>query len=77
MIAYLFPCQGSQRAGMYDLLGDKFKETEEVFEVARAVTGRDVIKLCKELTDEELKLTYNTQLSVTAMNMAYAKILAN
>lgn len=62
---------------MYDLLGDKIKETEEVFEVARVVTGRDVIKLCKELTDEELKVTYNTQLSVTAMNMAYAKILAN
>lgn len=77
MIAYLFPGQGSQRAGMYDLLGDKIKETEEVFEVAKAVTGRDVIRLCKELTDDELILTYNTQLSVTAMNMAYSKILAN
>lgn len=62
---------------MYDLLGDKIKETEENFEVAKMMTGRDVIKLCKELTDEELKLTYNTQFSVTAMNMAYAKILVN
>lgn len=77
LIAYLFPGQGSQKAGMYDLLGDKKKETEEVFETARAVTGRDVIKLCKDLTDEELKQTYNTQLCVTAMNMAYAKLLAN
>ena len=75
MIAFLFPGQGSQRAGMYELLGDKANETDELFDIAKEATGRDVLSLCKDATDEELKQTYNTQLSVTAMNLAFATLL--
>lgn len=75
MIAFLFPGQGSQRAGMYELLGDKANETDELFDIAKEATGRDILSLCKDATDEELKQTYNTQLSVTAMNLAFATLL--
>ena len=77
MNAFIFPGQGSQKAGMYNLLGDKAKEVDDVFAIAKEVTGRDVLSLCRDATEEELKHTFNTQLSVTAMNMAYLKLLEN
>ena len=77
MITYLFPGQGTQKAGMYQLLGDKSNEVQEVFDIVKEVTGRDIKQLCTEATDEELRLTINTQLCVTAMNMAYYQMLKN
>ena len=75
MIAYLFPGQGSQKEGMYNLFGDSAEEVSEVFDEAAKVTGRDIKALCRDATEEELKQTLNTQISVTTMNMAYAKLL--
>ena len=75
MIAYLFPGQGSQKEGMYNLFGDCAEEVSEVFDEAAKVTGRDIKALCRDATEEELKQTLNTQISVTTMNMAYSKLL--
>lgn len=75
MIVFLFPGKESQRAVMYELLGDKANETDELFDIAREATGRDVLSLCKDATDAELKQTYNIQLSVIAMDLAFATLL--
>ncbi|SFC13167.1 ACP S-malonyltransferase [Butyrivibrio sp. YAB3001] len=77
MKAFLFPGQGTQKAGMYSLLTGKEAEVDEVFKIASEATGKDVLSLCRDCTDEELKQTANTQLSVTAMNMAYLRLLEN
>ena len=69
MIAYLFPGQGSQKEGMYNLFGDNAEEVSEVFDEAAKVTGRDIKALCRDATEEELKQTLNTQISVTTMHM--------
>lgn len=77
MIAFLYPGQGTQKAGMYNLLGKKSEETDEIFKIAQEATGRDIKELCTKASDAELKRTLNTQISVTAMNMAYTHLLAN
>lgn len=77
MIAYLYPGQGTQKSGMYNLLGNRAAEVQEVFDIAKEASGRDILELCKKGTDAELKETLNTQISVTAMNMAYTKLLEN
>lgn len=77
MIAYLFPGQGTQKAGMYNLLGKKAEETDAIFVKAKEATGRDIKELCTKGSDIDLKQTINTQLCVTAMNMAYVQLLAN
>ncbi len=77
MIVFLFPGQGTQRVGMYNLLGKNSEEIDEIFKIAQEATGRDIKELCTKASDAELKQTLNTQLSVTAMNMAYAQLLAN
>lgn len=77
MIVYLFPGQGSQKAGMLNALGEKIDEVKEIFDIAEDVTGRCIRELCIKGIDEELKQTINTQLCVTTMNMAYVKLLEN
>lgn len=77
MVGYLFPGQGSQREGMYYLLRDNEREVREIFEIAKEATGRDVLNVCKYCTEQELKETINTQVSVTAMNIAFARLLRN
>lgn len=74
-ICYLFPGQGTQKPGMLRELGDELQNAAEVFDTAAAVTGRDVRQLCLTASDAELRLTENTQLAVTAMNLAYFTIL--
>ena len=68
---FLFPGQGTQKAGMLRELGKDVDAVGEVFETAAAATGRDVRSLCLTAGDAELKQTQNTQLAVTAMNLAY------
>ncbi|MBR3770979.1 MAG: ACP S-malonyltransferase [Clostridium sp.] len=77
MIGYLFPGQGTQSAGMLRKLGTFYDEVKEIFIMASDIAQKDITKLCLSESDEELKKTENTQIAVTAMNMAYLKILMN
>ena len=72
---FLFPGQGTQKAGMLRELGKDADAVGEVFEAAAVATGRDVRSLCLTAGDAELKQTQNTQLAVTAMNLAYYTLL--
>ena len=71
----MFPGQGTQKPGMLRELGNRMEEVDEVFDIAAGVTGRDIKSLCLTANAEELQKTENTQLAVTAMNMAYLKLL--
>lgn len=74
-VTYVFPGQGTQRAGMIRAIGNDLDEVRDVFEMASDLSHRDVLDLCTNQSDEELSKTENTQLVVTTMNLAFLKLL--
>lgn len=74
-VCLMFPGQGTQRPGMLRELGGKNEKTDSIFKIAQKVTGRNIKALCLSANTEELQKTENTQLAVTAMNLAYLSLL--
>jgi [acyl-carrier-protein] S-malonyltransferase len=69
-VAFVFPGQGSQEAGMGRALAGAFPESRMVFEEADAALGFAISDLCFEGPDEDLKLTANTQPAILATSVA-------
>jgi [acyl-carrier-protein] S-malonyltransferase len=69
-IAFLFPGQGSQFAGMGKSLADAYPSARLVFEEADQALGFALSKLCFDGPDEELKLTQNTQPAMLTVSIA-------
>ncbi|OGP97022.1 MAG: [acyl-carrier-protein] S-malonyltransferase [Deltaproteobacteria bacterium RBG_19FT_COMBO_46_9] len=74
-IAFLFPGQGSQYAGMGRELADRFPEAGEIFKQVDDICERPISRLCYEGPMEELTLTVNLQPAVTAVNLACLAVL--
>ena len=71
--ALLFPGQGSQYAGMGKTLADAYPAARLVFETADRALGFSIARLCVEGSEEDLKLTENTQPALlTVSTAAYA-----
>jgi [acyl-carrier-protein] S-malonyltransferase len=75
-LAFIFPGQGSQKAGMGKDLADAYPEARAVFDQVDAALGESLSTLCFEGPDEKLKLTANTQPSILTVSSAAAAILA-
>jgi [acyl-carrier-protein] S-malonyltransferase len=75
-LAFIFPGQGSQKAGMGKDLADAFAEAKAVFDQVDAALGEKLSTLCFEGPDEQLKLTANTQPSILTVSAAAAAVLA-
>jgi [acyl-carrier-protein] S-malonyltransferase len=75
MIAFVFPGQGSQHAGMGKDLVDNFKVAKEVFEEANDALGFDLASLCFNGPEEDLKLTTNTQPAILTTSIAALKVV--
>jgi [acyl-carrier-protein] S-malonyltransferase len=75
-LAFLFPGQGSQFAGMGKSLADAYPEAARVFEEADDAIGFALSKMCFEGPDDQLKLTENTQPALVAVSMAAHAVLA-
>ena len=74
-VAFLFPGQGSQHAGM----GIELLQDPEVADLAgrcAAAAGVDLPRLLTEADDEELRLTTNAQPAVLFMGVGLALLLA-
>lgn len=75
MIAFVFPGQGSQYAGMGKELADNFPAAKDVFTEANDALGFDLAGLCFNGPEEELKLTTNTQPAILTTSIAALRVL--
>jgi [acyl-carrier-protein] S-malonyltransferase len=75
-IAFLFPGQGSQFAGMGKSLADQHVQARTAFEEADAALGFPLSQLCFEGPEDELKRTENTQPALLAASVAAFRVLS-
>lgn len=75
MLAFVFPGQGSQFAGMGSDLAQNFPVARQVFEEADDVLGFSLSRLCFEGPESDLKLTHNTQPAILAVSVAALQVL--
>ncbi len=74
-LAFIFPGQGSQHAGMGKALAEQFPAARAVFDQADQALGFPLSKLCFEGPEEELKLTANTQPAILTTSVAAYRVL--
>lgn len=75
MIAYIFPGQGSQYAGMGRELAEVYPAARAVFEEADEALGFELSRLCFDGPAEELQLTENTQPAILTTSVAALRAL--
>ncbi len=74
-LAFLFPGQASQYPGMGHDLAGKFAVSRAVFEEADQALGVAISRMCFEGTEDELKLTENTQPAILTVSVAALRAL--
>jgi [acyl-carrier-protein] S-malonyltransferase len=75
-VAFMFPGQASQYPGMGKELADKYPAARAVFEEADKALGFSISRMCFEGTEDELKLTANTQPAILTVSVAAFRVLA-
>jgi [acyl-carrier-protein] S-malonyltransferase len=75
-VAFVFPGQASQYYGMGKELAEKYPSARAVFDEADKALGFLISKICFEGTEDELKLTANTQPAILAVSVAAFRVLA-
>src|SRR5258708_30086382 len=74
-IAFLFPGQGSQAAGMGKELATLYPVARQTFQEADDALGFSLSQLCFEGPDDQLKMTEITQPAILTMSTAVARVL--
>src|ERR1700674_767642 len=75
-VAFVFPGQASQYPGMGKELAEKYPAAKAVFDEADKALGFSISKMCFEGTQEDLKLTANTQPAILTCSVAVYRVLA-
>jgi [acyl-carrier-protein] S-malonyltransferase len=75
-VAFVFPGQASQYPGMGKELAEKYPAARAVFEEADQTLGFSVSKMCFEGSEEELKLTANTQPAILTCSVGMYRVAA-
>ena len=75
--AFVFPGQGSQFAGMGRDVAGQFPVAKRVFDEIDAALEFSISQLCFEGSEEQLKLTENTQPAILAVSSAIHAVLAD
>jgi [acyl-carrier-protein] S-malonyltransferase len=75
-VAFVFPGQASQYPGMGKELAGKYPAARAVFDEADEALGLAISKICFEGTEDELKLTANTQPAILTCSVAVYRVLA-
>ncbi|MDI7246345.1 MAG: ACP S-malonyltransferase [Bacillota bacterium] len=74
-VAFVFPGQGSQYAGMGRDLASRYPEARRVFDEADRVLGFSISEMCFQGSPDDLALTRNTQPAVLATSVAVFEVL--
>lgn len=75
-VAFLFPGQGSQAAGMGKELAALYPVAQKTFQEADAALGFSLSQLCFEGPDDRLRMTEITQPAILTVSVAAARVLA-
>ena len=75
-VAFVFPGQASQYSGMGKELAEKYPAARAVFDEADKALGFSISRICFEGTEDELKLTANTQPAILTVSVAAFRVLA-
>ena len=75
-IAFVFPGQASQYPGMGKELAEKYPAAKAVFDEADKALGLSISRVCFAGTEDELKLTVNTQPAILTCSVAVCRVLA-
>lgn len=74
-VAFVFPGQASQYPGMGKELADKYPVARAVFDEADKALGYSISKICFEGSEDDLKLTANTQPAILTVSIAAFRVL--
>ncbi len=74
-VAFVFPGQGSQYSGMGKELADNFPVARQTFEEADDALGFKLSTICFSGSDDELRLTANTQPAILTTSIAVLRVL--
>jgi len=74
-IAFVFPGQASQYPGMGKELADNHPVAQAVFDEADKALGFSISQMCFAGTEEDLKLTANTQPAILTVSVAAHRVL--
>jgi [acyl-carrier-protein] S-malonyltransferase len=74
-LAFIFPGQGSQSAGMGRSLAERFTAARQVFDTADHALGFSLTQLCFDGPAEALQLTENTQPALLTVSIAALRVL--
>ena len=74
-LAFVFPGQGAQFVGMGKDLYDNYEIAKKLFEEADDALGYSIKKLCFEGSEDDLKLTANTQPAILVVSVIISEIL--
>ncbi len=74
-LAFVFPGQGAQFVGMGKDFYDKFDFAKKYFDEADNALGYSIKKMCFEGSEDDLKLTANTQPAILIVSVIAAELL--
>ena len=75
MRAFVFPGQGSQKIGMGQDIAETFPAARAVFDEVNEALGENLSSLIFEGSDDDLRLTENTQPALMAVSLAVVRTL--
>lgn len=74
-LAFVFPGQGAQIVGMGKDFYDNYDAARKLFDEADDALGYSIRKICFEGSEDELKLTANTQPAILVVSVIVAELL--
>lgn len=74
-IAFVFPGQGAQFVGMGKDFYDEYDIAKKLFDEADDALGYSIKKMCFEGSEDDLKLTANTQPAILVVSVIAAELL--